>query len=290
MLIGSIEAGGTKFVCAVGDEDYRIKDKQIIPTTTPDETLNAVIKYFEKFNIDALGVASFGPIEIRKHSEKYGFITNTPKKGWENIDVLGRLNQQFSVPISWTTDVNGSAYGEYIVSTLHNEKITSLVYYTVGTGVGAGAVINGDFLGNAGHPEMGHTFVKRHPEDENFSGICPFHQDCLEGLVSGPTFEARLNQKGETVSLDNPIWDKIAYYLAQAVIQTTMVVRPDKIIFGGSVVGEELLKKVREQFSELLNDYIELPPLDEYITLPKVLSNGSATLGNIALGLREAKN
>lgn len=290
MLIGSIEAGGTKFVCAVGDEDYRIKDKLTIPTTTPEETLDKVIEYFKKFKINALGIASFGPIEIRKHSKKYGFVTNTPKKGWKNVDILQKLKQQFSIPISWTTDVNGSAYGEYIVSTLYNEKISSLVYYTVGTGVGAGAVINGDFLGNAGHPEMGHTFVKRHPKDEKFNGICPFHQDCLEGLVAGPTFEARLNQKGETVPLENPVWDILAYYLAQAAIQTTMIVRPDKIVFGGSVVGEELLKNIREKFSELLNQYLELPPLEEYITTPNISDNGSATIGNFALGLREARN
>lgn len=290
MLIGSIEAGGTKFVCAIGDEDYRIKSQISIPTTTPDETLKAVIEYFDQSNINAIGIASFGPIEIRKNSSKYGFITNTPKQGWNNVDFVGQLKRHFSVPISWTTDVNGSAYGEYTLSTLYNEKISSLVYYTIGTGVGAGAVIDGHFLGETGHPEMGHTFVKRHPDDQYFSGICPFHKDCLEGLVSGPTFESRLNQKGEEVSLDDPVWDILGYYLAQAVLQATLIIRPDKIILGGSVAGEHLLKKIRQQFQEMINDYIELPPLDQYITRPKVANNGSATVGNFALGLREAQN
>ena len=287
MLIGSIEAGGTKFVCAVGDEDYRIKDQITFPTTTPEETLKKAVDYFKQFEIDALGVASFGPIEIRKHSPKSGYITTTPKPGWKNVNVLGYLREELNVPMSWTTDVNGSAYGEYIMSTLSNEKIDSLVYYTVGTGVGGGAVINGDLLGEAGHPEMGHTYVKRHPDDLEFEGICPYHGDCLEGLVAGPTFEARLGKKGETVPLTDPVWDIMAYYLAQAVIQTTLIIRPDKIVFGGSVANETLLEKVRQQVDELLDDYVELPPLDKYITRPLIKNNGSATLGNFALGLNQ---
>lgn len=290
MLIGSIEAGGTKFVCAVGDEDYRIKDQITIPTTTPDETLSKVTTYFKNFEVDAIGVASFGPIEIRKHSPKYGFITNTPKKGWKNVDVLGFLEKEISVPMSWTTDVNGSAYGEYIMSTLSNEKIDSLVYYTVGTGVGGGAVINRQLLGSAGHPEMGHISVKRHQHDLNFTGICPYHGDCLEGLVSGPTFESRLGMKGEDVPLTDPVWDIMADYLAQAVIQTSLTLRPNKIIFGGSVVNNQLLEKIRLNVEIKLNDYVELPPLDKYITRPLVKGNGSATLGNFALGLEQLKS
>lgn len=290
MLIGSIEAGGTKFVCAVGDEDYRIKDQITIPTTTPEETLLKVVTYFKNFEIDAIGVASFGPIEIRKHSPKYGFITSTPKKGWKNVDVLGFLEKELSVPMSWTTDVNGSAYGEYIMSTLSNEKIDSLVYYTVGTGVGGGAVINRQLLGSSGHPEMGHVSVKRHKQDFNFDGICPYHGDCLEGLVSGPTFEARLGMKGENVSLTDPVWDIMADYLAQAVIQTSLTLRPDKIIFGGSVVNNQLLEKIRTNVEHKLNDYVELPPLETYITRPLVKGNGSATLGNFALGLEQLKS
>lgn len=289
MLIGSIEAGGTKFVCAVGDEDYRIKDQIVIPTTTPKETLSTVIEYFEAFDLIAFGVASFGPIEIRKSSPEYGFITNTPKVGWKNTNIIGALKERFDIPMSWTTDVNGSAYGEYVMSTLSNEKISSLVYYTIGTGVGGGAVIDGKFLGGAGHPEMGHTFVKRHSDDLHFDGICPFHNDCLEGLISGPTFEARLGKKGETVPLTDPVWDVIAYYLAQAIVQTTLIIRPDKIILGGSVANKTLVEKVREQFKILFSNYIDLPPLDQYITHPQIQNNGSATLGNFALGLRQTR-
>jgi len=128
MLVGSIEAGGTKFVCAVGDEDYRIKDSIHFPTTTPEETIQKAIDYFNNFNIEALAIASFGPIELRKNSPKYGYITSTPKPGWKNTNFIGKMKENFDIPMFWTTDVNGSAYGEYIMSTLSNEKKPSLLF------------------------------------------------------------------------------------------------------------------------------------------------------------------
>ncbi|KRN26522.1 ROK family protein [Liquorilactobacillus mali] len=286
MLVGSVEAGGTKFVCAVGDENYRVKNSINFLTTTPKETLDKVIKYFEKFEIKALSIASFGPIEIKKNSSKYGYVTSTPKPYWANTDFVGYIQQKIKVPIFWTTDVNGSAYGEYVMATLANEKINSLVYYTLGTGVGGGAIINGNFVGNAGHPEMGHVFVKRHPKDLDFKGICPFHKDCLEGLVSGPTFEARVHKKGEYVSLDDPVWDIMAYYVAQAAMQVSLILRPDRIVFGGSVANKVLLQKVRLELKALLNDYLPLSNLENYITLPAIKNNGSATLGNFALAIK----
>ena len=287
LLVGSIEAGGTKFVCAVGNEDYSIKDSTHFPTTTPEETLQKTIDYFKQFDVEAIGIASFGPIEQRKNSPKYGYITKTPKAHWSNTDFVGTLQKELDVPMFWTTDVNGSAYGEYIMSTLSNEKIDSLVYYTIGTGVGSGAVDNGNFIGNVGHPEMGHTFVKRHPDDLDFKGICPFHDDCLEGLVSGPTFDARLGKPGKDVPLTDHTWDIMAYYVAQAAIQVTLILRPDKIVFGGGVVSEAFLDKVRSQFNQLLNGYVDVKPLDQYITMPLVKNNGSATVGDFALAIRE---
>lgn len=287
MLLGSVEAGGTKFVCAVGDENYRTKDIVSFPTTTPAETLQKTIDYFRQFDIKALSVASFGPIELRRNDPKYGYITNTPKPNWADTDFIGTLKEAFDIPMFWTTDVNGSAYGEYVMSTLTNERINSLVYYTIGTGVGAGAIIDGDFLGEMGHPEMGHVRLKRHPDDLDFKGICPFHGDCLEGLVAGPTFEARTGKPGKEVPLTDHVWDIMAYYVAQAALQVTLIMRPGKIIFGGGVVSEPFLKKVRQQFSELLNDYVNVGNLDDYIAMPAIKHNGSATVGNFALALRE---
>lgn len=286
MLFGSIEAGGTKFVCAVGDENFRVQDQIQFPTTTPDETLNKTINYFKKFHLDGLGIATFGPIEIRTNSKKYGYITNTPKKGWHDVDFLGKMKAEFDCPMTWTTDVNGSAYGEYTMATLANEHLNSLVYYTIGTGVGAGIVVNGQFLDTQGHPEMGHVYLKRHPDDLTFKGICPYHGDCLEGLVAGPTFEARTGHKGQDVTADNPVWDIMSYYVAQAAIQTTLTLRPNKIVFGGGVVSEAFLAKIRRDFASLLNNYVNVPDLDQYLTMPLMANNGSATLGNFALALK----
>lgn len=286
MLLGSIEAGGTKFICAVGNESYQVQTKIQIPTTTPDETLQQVAEFFEQHRVDALGIASFGPIEIRKSSLQYGYITNTPKPGWKNVNFVGFLEQRLHVPISWTTDVNGSAYGEYQMAVLANERSSSVVYYTIGTGVGAGAVVDGHFIGGIGHPEMGHVLVKRHPDDLDFPGICPIHGDCLEGLVSGPTFEARTGHKGKDVPLSDHTWDIMAYYIAQAAIQTTLTLRPNKIVFGGGVTNEVLLEKVRQEFKRLLKDYVNVPPLAQYLTVPSVPNNGSANVGNFALAAK----
>lgn len=291
MLLGSIEGGGTKFVCAVGNEDYRIQDMTVFPTTTPEETLQKAVDYFKKFSeLQSLSVASFGPIEIRRNSPKYGYITDTPKKGWSNTDVVGVLHRGLNIPVFWTTDVNGSAYGEFVLSTLFNQRLESLVYYTIGTGVGAGAVVDGKFIGTMGHPEMGHIRLKRHPDDLDFKGICPFHGDCLEGLVSGPTFEARLGKSGRLVPQTDHVWDIMAYYVAQAALNTTLMMRPDKIIFGGGVTSEEFLKKVRSEFAKLMNGYIDCGPLEDYITIPLAKNNTSATIGNFALALKNLES
>ncbi|MEE6674128.1 ROK family protein [Pediococcus acidilactici] len=283
MLLGSIEAGGTKFVCAVGNENYQVQDQTQFPTTTPDETLQRTVDYFKQFDIAALSIASFGPIEIRHSSPKYGYVTTTPKPGWADTDFVGYIKKAFDIPIFWTTDVNGSAYGEYVMATLANEKINSLAYYTIGTGVGAGAIVDGHLIGGIGHPEVGHVLVKRHPDDLDFKGVCPYHGDCLEGLVAGPTFEARLGIKGAEVPHTNPVWDIMAYYTAQAAIQTTLTLRPGKIVFGGGVTNPDFLEKVRKSFTKLLNGYVQVPDLDKYIVMPEVANNGSATLGNFAL-------
>lgn len=286
MLLGSIEAGGTKFVCAVGNENYQVKDETSFPTTTPAETLQKTVDYFKKFDVDAIGIASFGPIEVRKTADNYGYITDTPKAGWSNTDFVGFLQKNIKVPMYFTTDVNGSAYGEYVMSLLSNEDIDSLVYYTIGTGVGGGAIIDGKLVGSLGHSEMGHVKLKRHPDDLNFAGVCPFHQDCLEGLVSGPTFEARLNKSGKDVPLSDHVWDIMSYYVAQAALQVTLILRPDKIVFGGGVTSEAFLQKVRRDFDKLLNNYVNVPDLEQYITLPEIANNGSATVGDFALAKR----
>lgn len=285
MILGSIEAGGTKFVCAVGNENYEVIDKAIFPTIDPATTIGNCIAFFKKYpEMQAMSVASFGPIDIDKHSAKYGYITDTPKIKWSNCDFIGMLKRGLgqNLPIYFTTDVNGSVYGEYVNLKDQLPK-ADLVYYTIGTGVGAGAIQDGHFIGGVGAPEMGHVLVKRHPDDLNFTGICPYHGDCLEGLLCGPTFKARLGKRGEDVSDDDHVWDIMAYYAAQAVMQTTSILRPARVIFGGSVSRPHFMEKVRDQFRQLYNGYLEVGDLEEYITNPSVPGNGSATLGNFAL-------
>ncbi|KRM69075.1 fructokinase [Apilactobacillus ozensis DSM 23829 = JCM 17196] len=284
MLLGSIEAGGTKFICAVGNKKYETIDCERIPTTTPDETLEKAVKYFKQFkDLESISISSFGPIELRKDAKKYGYITETPKIGWSDVNFLGTMKQHFDLPIYWTTDVNGSVYGEYINLKKQNSKINSIVYYTVGTGVGAGIIFNGKFLGDLGHPEMGHIKLKRHPDDLDFDGICPYHKDCLEGLVSGPTFEARLGKKGFEVPITNHVWDIMAYYVAQAALQATLTIRPNCIIFGGGVVNEKFLDKIRFEFTKMMNGYVNVGNVNKYIRKPSISENGSATIGNFAL-------
>lgn len=283
-LYGSIEAGGTKFVCAVGDEEYTVVDKTQFPTTTPEETIAQTIAYFKAFEADLAGIAigSFGPIDIDPSSETYGYITTTPKPGWANVDLLGQLSTAFEIPFDVTTDVNSSAYGE----ALARPGVESLVYYTIGTGIGAGAIQKGEFVGGLGHTEAGHTYVMAHSEDveHGFLGVCPFHKGCLEGMASGPSLEARTGTRGELIEQDASVWDVQAFYIAQAALQATMLYRPQVIVFGGGVMAQDhMVMRVHEKFKTLLNDYLPVPDLPDYIVTPAVADNGSATLGNFAL-------
>ena len=285
-LFGSIEAGGTKFVCAVGNEDLMILESATFPTEKPEATLQQAVEFFQQFgtSLVAIAVGSFGPIDVDVTSETYGFVTTTPKPHWANFDMIGFLKAQLDLPMFFTTDVNSSAYGEQLL----DPSLKSLVYLTIGTGIGAGAIQNGDFIGGISHAEMGHMFVKRHPEDLEFAGVCPYHGDCLEGVAAGPSLEARTGVRGENIGLDSNVWDIQAYYIAQAAVSTTLTLRPEKIIFGGGVMAQDhMMQRVRKQFATLLNDYVAVPELTDYLQVPSIANNASATVGNFALAKRE---
>lgn len=283
-LYGSLEAGGTKFVCAVGDEEFQVIEKTQFPTTTPYETIERTVEFFKRYEDQLAGIAigSFGPIDIDQNSPTYGYITTTPKPHWEQVDLLGLIAKEFKIPFYFTTDVNSSAFGEALV----RKGVHSLVYYTIGTGIGAGAIQDGEFIGGAGHTEAGHTYVAMHPQDvaKEFNGACPFHNGCLEGLAAGPSLEARTGIRGELIEQNSDVWDIQAYYIAQAAVQATLMYRPQVIVFGGGVMGQEhMLKRVRDKFTALMNGYIPTPDVTDYIVTPVVAENGSATLGNFAL-------
>lgn len=277
---GSIEAGGTKFVLAIADEHFNIIKKCKFATTTPQETISKTIKYFKENRVSAIGLGSFGPIDLNLSSKTYGYITSTPKVGWKNINLVGQLKEALDIPIYFTTDVNSSAYGE-----MKNTGIKNLVYLTIGTGIGGGAIQNGYFIGGIGHSEMGHQRINRHRDDLTFEGICPFHGDCLEGVAAGPSLEARTGILGEKISSDDPIWDILSYYIAQAAINATLTLAPECIILGGGVMEKpNMISLIQKQFISMLNNYIDLPcSVEKYIRLPTVKENGSATLGNFYL-------
>ncbi len=280
-MYGAIEAGGTKFVLSVGDEALEIIDQLTIPTVSPEETMPLVIEFFKQFenNLLAIGIGSFGPIDVNPESSTYGFITQTPKLKWRNYDFLGNIQKAFpNVKTAWTTDVNASAYGEYAV----RDGVENLVYYTVGTGVGGGGVKQGKFVEGISHPEMGHIPVKKHADD-SFDGHCPSHGDCLEGLASGPAVEARFGKSAKDVPADDPYWDIQAYYIAQSAYTTTLLLAPEMIIYGGGVMKVEgLLEKVRLAFDKLNQGYMSTPDLEKYIVSPK-LEDSAATIGCFAM-------
>ena len=281
-MFGSIEAGGTKFVCAIGNNKLEILDRASFPTTTPDKTMKQVIDFFNPYQdqLESIGVGSFGPIELNRKSETYGYITSTPKLAWQNFDFVGTLKKHFDVPIAWTTDVNAACYGEYVSG--NGKGLSSIVYYTVGTGIGGGALQNGVFVEGFSHPEMGHMLVKRHPED-TFVGNCPFHHDCLEGMAAGPAIEKRTGTKGQDLSSDDPVWEIEADYIAQCAYNTTLMFAPDIIIFGGGVMKQDhMKKKVQEKFAKLVNHYVNTPVVEEYIVTPK-LGDNAGTIGALAL-------
>lgn len=277
---GSIEAGGTKFVLAIADEHFNIIKKCKFATTTPQETISKTIKYFKENRVSAIGLGSFGPIDLNLSSKTYGYITSTPKVGWKNINLVGQLKEALDIPIYFTTDVNASAYGE-----MKNTGIKNLVYLTIGTGIGGGAIQDGYFIGGIGHSEMGHQRINRHRDDLTFEGTCPFHGDCLEGVAAGPSLEARTGILGEKISSDDPIWDILSYYIAQAAINATLTLAPECIILGGGVMEKpNMISLIQKQFISMLNNYIDLPcSVEKYIRLPTVKENGSATLGNFYL-------
>lgn len=277
---GSIEAGGTKFVCAVADENLTILERISLPTTLPEETLAKVFAFFDEYQLTALGVGSFGPIDVNETSDTYGYITSTPKQGWKNIDFLGKLKQRYNIPMAWTTDVNAAAYGEMHLGAGKNTQ--SCIYLTVGTGVGGGAVVNGQVLQGFSHPEMGHIPVQRYPED-TLTSSCPYHDHCLEGLAAGPALEKRTGIKGQLLEQSHEVWEIEAYYLAQALMTYTLTLSPEKIILGGGVMKQtQLFPKIRESLQQQLGGYVSLPNLDEYVVGCE-LGDNSGTLGCLLL-------
>jgi fructokinase len=284
MLYGAIEAGGTKFVCAVGDKKGNIVDKITVPTSDPKETLQLVDSFFGKYTLSSIGIGSFGPIELNKKKETYGEILNTPKLQWKNFNIYHAFKEKYNIPIYLDTDVNAAALGEYHWGAAKGSK--SCLYITVGTGIGAGYAKEGVTLKGMTHPEMGHIYVPRHPQDA-FEGCCPYHKGCLEGLASGTAIAARYGIKGNELKDKKEVWEVEAHYLAQAIVNYIFILSPEKIILGGGVMKQDILfPLIRDEVSKLLQNYITIESMDDYI-VPPLLNDEQGVLGALSLGITQ---
>jgi fructokinase len=290
-LVGAIEAGGTKFVCAVGTGPHDLRDRFEFATTSPQETVGRLVEYFQaqmkREPLAAIGIASFGPIDVNPASPHYGYITSTPKLDWQYTDLVGPVRRACNVPVGFDTDVNGAGLGERQWGAA--QGLDTFVYVTVGTGIGGGGMAAGRMLHGLLHPEMGHIRIAHDWQADPFGGSCPFHGDCLEGLAAGSAIEARWGGKGQELSPDHRAWELEAQYLALGVNNLICTLSPQRIILGGGVMRRSFLfPMVRRKTLELLNNYIQVSEIidhiDEYV-VPAQLGEDAGVLGAIALAL-----
>ena len=285
MRIGALEAGGTKMVCAIGDETGKIFEQISIPTETPEITMPKLIEYFKEKEIEALGIGCFGPIDLDKKSPTYGYITSTPKIPWRNYNIVGAFKEALNIPIGFDTDVNGSCLGEVTWGAL--KGLDSGIYITIGTGVGVGVYSGNKLLHNMLHPEAGHIPLAKHPEDK-YEGKCPYHGCCFEGLAAVPAIEARWGKSAKELTDNDLVWEMEAYYIAQALVTYILTLSPRRIILGGGVMHQlQLFPLIRKNVKAILNDYIqtkELENLDTYI-VPAGLNDDQGIMGCLQLAV-----
>ena len=321
LIFGGIELGGTKTICGIGTQDGKILAEIRITTTNPLDVLSRCVDFFEEQRtifgeISAIGIASFGPVGLRA---KYGHILRTPKAGWSNTNIISPFHEAFNVPIGFDTDVNGAALGEWRWGAA--QGLENFIYLTIGTGIGGGGMINGELMHGLSHPEMGHIplsksffttentksteFLNKKRKKELFSvdsvnsvvkvedrgavSVCPFHDDCFEGLASGPAIEKRWGSKAEMLDAEHPAWEAEASLIARALRSFICTISPQRIILGGGVMEQsQLFPLIRKKTLAELNGYMELPKMDEYI-VPVVLEGKAGILGAFVLAERALK-
>ena len=286
-VYGGIEAGGTKFVCAVGSGPEDIRAEVRFATSTPEASLSQAIAFFREQArgeaLAAIGVAAFGPLDPAPRSPTYGYITTTP--GWAQTNVVGPLRQALGVPIGFDTDVNGAALGEYRWGAA--QGLDTFVYLTIGTGLGGGGLVNGKLIHGLMHPEMGHMTVPHNWDADPYPGYCPYHGDCWEGLAAGPALEGRWRTRAENLPPTHPAWELEAHYLALGLVNIICTLSPQRIILGGGVMEQkQLFPLIHNQVYTMLNGYIQsaqiIEQMDSYI-VPPALGSRAGVLGAIAL-------
>lgn len=295
-LYGGIEAGGSHFVCAVGAGPQSIRARAEFPTATPDGTIERAIQFFRDFQakaplepLSAIGIGSFGPVDLDEASPTWGYITSTPKPGWASTDFGGRVARALGVRVVFDTDVNAAAEGEHRWGAA--QDVDTFIYLTVGTGIGGGAMVNGRLLHGMSHPEMGHIRVPHDWQADPFEGVCPFHGDCLEGLASGPALRERWRADPRSLLDNGPAWPLEAHYLALGLANLICTLSPQRIILGGGVMERRhLFPLIRQNVQELLAGYIPtrqvLTQIENYI-VPAGLGDQAGALGAIALAMKQ---
>jgi len=268
----AVEAGGTKFVCAVGSGPDNLELVRF-PTTTPEQTLKQVVGFLKPHRaaLRAVGIGSFGPVDLHPNSKTYGHITTTPKPGWQQVDIVGEIARALALPVAFNTDVNAAALGEGKWGAA--QGLSDYIYITIGTGIGGGVVSGGKLVHGLLHTELGHCFLPKRADDD-FAGSCPFHADrCFEGLASGPAIAARWHTPAEDLPATHPAWEMQADYIAMALVGYICCYSPEKIILGGGVMARsQVLDKVRQKVQMHLNGYIQhtaiLDAIDHYLVAP----------------------
>jgi fructokinase len=297
MTVAAIEAGGTKFVIGLyrseggKDSPPLLLARETIPTLRPEETLARAGDIIEKAGAqygrpEAMGLGSFGPVDLRPGSPTWGSVTSTPKPFWSGVDMAGYFKKRFGLPVAFDTDVNAAAYGEKLWGAARG--LEDFVYITVGTGIGGGVVSGGRLVHGLSHPELGHIRLAREPSDP-FPGLCPYHGDCLEGLAAGPAIGKRWNCRAEDLPPDHEAWELEATYLARAIAVYALVVSPELVILGGGVgMRQGLAERVSTLLGQELAGYLpalaRTEPLSAFVRRPE-LGSEAGLLGSAALAL-----
>lgn len=288
-LIAGVELGGTKCVCLLASGPEDVRDEVRLPTTTPDETLGAIeavlARWRDRQDVAALGIGSFGPLELDDRAANFGAIVTTPKPGWSDTDLTG-LARSLKTPFAIDTDVNGAALAEGLWGAA--QGLRSFAYITVGTGIGVGSIVNGQSVRGLGHSEAGHLRVGRIAGDV-WPGSCPYHGDCVEGLAAGPALLARTGLPGETLAADDPAWEMVVQALAGLLHNLVLTTAPERILIGGGVFGgqEHLFPRLRSALIDSLAGYATADRIaariDDFV-VPPGLGGMAGPLGAIALG------
>lgn len=290
-LLAGVELGGTKCVCILGTGPEDVRAIERLPTGhEPEHTMRQIEAVLERWRgqhgpARALGIASFGPVDLRVGSPTFGFITSTSKSGWRNTDVARRLGSKLGLPVGFDTDVNGAALAEGRWGA--GRGLEDYAYVTVGTGIGVGSIVRGRSIFGMNHTELGHIRVARKAGD-TFAGVCPYHGDCIEGLASGPAIEARAGKPASQLAPDDPAWDYVAHGLAQLFHTMVLTTAPRRIFLGGGVPSGQphLFARIQQELKRSLNGYVEAPELEQGLAqfiAPPGLGTMAGPLGALAL-------